>query len=282
MRTVEQLKMNLEQRVVETKVAKTEVEVKTEEVGVKTEEVGVKTEEVAKTELKPEHASLHITGDLIKFLMRPFQLFHSALSVLILMGVLTGLFFAYREIKENRVQVQKLATEQTFVNNALFKQSQQNTFYRIVDENLKASLADKLRCSQAVWNAALIKKVPLSLICAVWEHESRWIPGIVNSESGATGLGQQIPRYAMAYLRAMGLEANSELLKDPAVGGVVTVDQLYDHQTDWAKLKKIDWSNWTFALYSYSEGGRSVSSMNLTYATEIMTLRKKYQERGLE
>jgi hypothetical protein len=229
------------------------------------------------------HQGLHLTTEeVIKFLLRPFQLFHSALSGVLLLLMLAGVFFAYREIKENRVQVQKLATEQTFVNNAMFKQSQQNTFYRVVDTNLKAPLDEKLRFSQAVWNELLTKKVPPSLACAVWEHESRWIPTAVNSESGATGIGQQIPRYAMPYLRAMGVDATPESLKDPAIGGVITIAQLHDHQTDWARLKKIEWTNWAFALYSYSEGGRQVSSMNMTYATEVMKLRKKYQDMGLE
>jgi soluble lytic murein transglycosylase-like protein len=196
--------------------------------------------------------------------------------------MLAGVFFAYREIKENRVQVQKLATEQAFVNNAMFKQSQQNTFYRIVDENLKAPMDEKLRFSQVVWNELLTKKVPPSLACAIWEHESHWIPTAVNPESGAIGIGQQIPRYAMPYLRAMGVEATPESLKDPAIGGVISIAQLYDYQADWVRLKKMSWSDWAFALYSYSEGGRQVSSMNMTYATEVMKLRKKYQDKGLE
>lgn len=223
----------------------------------------------------------------------PLQ-FHGILSgfvvFVVAMALLGGGYFANVIRKDQHEASQQIQ----LLNKNILQQSQQAVILKIVDANLKNSTIDeKVKLAQVIYNMCFVKNIPPSLVCAVFEHESRWDPKEINTESGARGLGQLIPRYTYAYLRAGGYEESEDILLDPVVNATVSIAQLADHQKDHVKQKRTKPTDFLLALHTYAWGkaatlklfgkkDQRVDIPNMAYPSQIIELQSKYKSLGLE
>ena len=173
------------------------------------------------------------------------------------------------------------------------KNSEQTILLKIVDEKLgtKATIQSKVQVTQTIYSLATIKRIPLSLICALIETESNWTPSIT-SEANAKGLMQILPAYARSYLRNERIEYNPDVLYDPVVNVTVGIQIIADFHAAHVEAGQEKPDDYTITLHSYFWGPANTLMLfgkkdgkynvpNMAYPMRVLAKMKYYKEKGL-
>lgn len=91
------------------------------------------------------------------------------------------------------------------------------------------------------------KGIPVPIMLAIYDVESRFNPSAINSTSNASGLGQILPSTAQAVARNNNISYSRGMLTDPRYNIRLTTSYLSDHL--YSSLK-----DWGLAVRYYGEG----------------------------
>jgi hypothetical protein len=198
--------------------------------------------------------------------------------------------FVWHKLDERATRLER---SNEAIQSYVIKQNQQTILLKVVHQSMgdKIPVETKVKTAQTIYSVATVRNVPLSVICAVIENESRWIPNL-SSEAGAHGLMQVLGATARPYLRADKLNYSSEILYDPVVNVLVGISVLADLHEFHMENKREKPDDYNVTLHSYFWGSENTRQLygvkdqrvnvpNMSYPQRVLELTKKYKDLGL-
>jgi len=210
-------------------------------------------------------------------LRQGFNWLHKILGssvILLVLAVLTVIgvagFFGRLMIKE----LESLKQEQQMMVANIRVLNEQSIVSQIISEKVGDKLPADIKAQAAftLIEEAKRLRLPLPLMMAIIEQESRWDPRAFNKASGASGWCQVMPGTAMPLFRAKGVQFTMERLIDPILNLTLGAQVLRDKQDAAVAMGKSPEDDWAWALYWYSGKGES-------YAREVVTRSVEYKKR---
>jgi len=225
-----------------------------------------------------------------KMAQKPLNWLHGILGFIVLLISITTLIGGGYILNKNIQTTQRNSDQLELLNKNYVLQNQQTILLKIIDQNLRdskdlklgsAPIEEKVKLSQTFYELSILKKIPLSLLCAIAETESGWNTHAI-SEAGCVGILQVTPRYARVYLREKGLNYKPDIWFDPIVNSICGISILCDFQDDCLEKGLATPDNFTYATRCYFWGPATRGNVfDMNYSMKVIESQKKYKEMGL-